>query len=146
MASTKFITFEGGEGSGKTTQIELLAAALQKSGLEVVTTREPGGSPEAERLRKLLFADGIEWDPVAESLLLSAARRAGMGSCLVMRFSCELELHDAIRRPDSVGNFLQYRQILPPGPVCATGPAQGPAGRTIRRDVPLASSGRMEMG
>lgn len=75
MASTKFITFEGGEGSGKTTQIELLAAALQKSGLEVVTTREPGGSPEAERLRKLLFADGIEWDPVAESLLLSAARR-----------------------------------------------------------------------
>lgn len=75
MASTKFITFEGGEGAGKTTQVKLLAAALEKSGFQVVTTREPGGSPAAERIRKLLFADGAEWDPVSESLLLNAARR-----------------------------------------------------------------------
>ncbi|MCE2510531.1 MAG: dTMP kinase [Alphaproteobacteria bacterium] len=75
MASTKFITFEGGEGAGKTTQIKLLAAALEKSGLQVVTTREPGGSPTAERLRDLLFATDAAWDPISESLLLSAARR-----------------------------------------------------------------------
>ncbi len=75
MASTKFITFEGGEGVGKTTQVKLLAAALEKSGLPVITTREPGGSPAAEQIRKLLFADDAEWDPVSESLLLSAARR-----------------------------------------------------------------------
>ena len=75
MASTKFITFEGGEGVGKTTQVKLLAAALEKSGLPVITTREPGGSPAAEQIRKLLFADDAEWDPISESLLLNAARR-----------------------------------------------------------------------
>lgn len=75
MASTKFITFEGGEGVGKTTQIKLLAAALEKSGLQVLTTREPGGSPAAERIRELLLTSDAVWDPVSESLLLSAARR-----------------------------------------------------------------------
>ena len=75
MASTKFITFEGGEGAGKTTQVKLLATALEKSGLQVAMTREPGGSPAAERIRKLLFADDAEWDLVSECLLLNAARR-----------------------------------------------------------------------
>jgi dTMP kinase len=70
-----FITFEGGEGSGKTTQIKLLAERLKAYGLDVITTREPGGTPEAEKIRSLLVnRDGGDWTPVAEVLLLFAAR------------------------------------------------------------------------
>ena len=54
MTGAKFITFEGGEGAGKSTQIELLAAALTRAGLSVRTTREPGSSPGAEEIRLLL--------------------------------------------------------------------------------------------
>ncbi len=72
----KFLTFEGGEGAGKSTQIQLLAQALRDRGLEVVTTREPGGSPEAENIRALLVTgEPARWDPVSETLLLYAARR-----------------------------------------------------------------------
>lgn len=72
----RFITLEGGEGAGKSTQAGRLAAALGDAGLTVVTTREPGGSPGAEEIRKLLL-DGEtgRWDPVAELLLHFAARR-----------------------------------------------------------------------
>jgi dTMP kinase len=70
-----FITFEGGEGSGKTTQIRLLADRLKAKGLPVITTREPGGTPEAEKIRSLLVnRDGGDWTPVSEVLLLFAAR------------------------------------------------------------------------
>ena len=69
-----------------------------------------------------------------------------MGSGLFMHFSGELELHDGIGRADSVGNVLQYRQILPSYPASATGPAQAPATRTNRRGVLLVSSGRAGMG
>lgn len=70
-----FITFEGGEGSGKTTQIGLLAERLRAQGREVVTTREPGGTPDAEKIRGLLVRnDGGAWTPMAEVLLLYAAR------------------------------------------------------------------------
>ncbi|HTK84046.1 MAG TPA: dTMP kinase [Patescibacteria group bacterium] len=70
-----FITFEGGEGSGKTTQIKLLADKLKAEGNDVVTTREPGGTSEAEKIRSLLVnRDGGDWTPVAEVLLLFAAR------------------------------------------------------------------------
>ena len=58
-----------------------------------------------------------------------------------MSFSVELELHDAIRRPDSVGNFLSYRQILPPDPASAGEPTREPAAHTVRRGVRPASSG-----
>src|SRR5690606_40405098 len=61
---------------------------------------------------------------------------------LFMHFSGELELHDGIGRADSVGNVLQYRQILPAHPASATEPARAPAGRKVRRDVLRASSGR----
>jgi dTMP kinase len=72
----RFITFEGGEGAGKSTQIELLADRLQESGLSVVVTREPGGSPSAEDIRKLLVSGAIwRWDPLTELLLHNAARR-----------------------------------------------------------------------
>ena len=70
-----FITFEGGEGAGKSTQVKRLAAALAAKGIAVVTTREPGGSPGAEEIRALLVngAPG-RWDALTETLLVYAAR------------------------------------------------------------------------
>ena len=71
----RFITFEGGEGVGKSTQIQLLAEALRKTGLTVVTTREPGGAPGAEEIRKLVLTGEVgRWDPTSELLLFAAAR------------------------------------------------------------------------
>jgi dTMP kinase len=71
----KFVTFEGGEGGGKSTQLRLLADALRKSGETVVTTREPGGAPGAEEIRRLLVeGEPGRWPPEAEALLHFAAR------------------------------------------------------------------------
>jgi len=74
-AAGRFITLEGGEGAGKSTQARRLAAALEKRGREVVVTREPGGSPGAEDIRKLVVegAPG-RWDPLVETLMMFAAR------------------------------------------------------------------------
>ena len=75
MARGKFISLEGGEGVGKSTQLEALAAALEGRGLSVLITREPGGSPGAEAIRKLLLeGDDTRWSPRAEALLFAAAR------------------------------------------------------------------------
>lgn len=75
MKKGLFITFEGGEGAGKSTQIKLLRERLVARGLEVVTTREPGGTPEAEKIRALLVdREGGNWSPMAECLLFFAAR------------------------------------------------------------------------
>jgi dTMP kinase len=72
----RFITVEGGEGAGKSTQIALLASALAQAGINVLSTREPGGSAGAEAIRKLLLVGADErWDAVSEALLLYAARR-----------------------------------------------------------------------
>lgn len=70
-----FITFEGGEGSGKTTQIRLLKEAMEQMGKEVLLTREPGGSEGAEKIRPLLVSGNADWDALTEVLLFSAARR-----------------------------------------------------------------------
>ena len=76
MARGRFITFEGGEGAGKSTQVKRLAARLQDQGLEVVTTREPGGSPGAESIRDIVLKGAADrWSPVTETLLMYAARR-----------------------------------------------------------------------
>ncbi len=73
--SGKFITFEGGEGGGKSTQVKLLADVLKQAGHRVVTTREPGGAPAAEDIRELLVSGSVErWSPMAEVLLNYAAR------------------------------------------------------------------------
>ena len=73
--SGRFIVFEGGEGVGKSTQSQLLAKALRARGLEVVTTREPGGTPGAEAIRALVLASvGPTWSVRAEALLFAAAR------------------------------------------------------------------------
>ena len=71
----RFITLEGGEGVGKSTQLRRLAEALRARGVDVVETREPGGSPGAEAIRKLLLEGEAErWTPEAEALLFAAAR------------------------------------------------------------------------
>jgi dTMP kinase len=71
----RFITFEGGEGTGKSTQVRRLAERLRGEGLEVVATREPGGSPGAEQVRDLLVNGPADrWSALSEALLLNAAR------------------------------------------------------------------------
>ena len=75
MARGRFISLEGGEGVGKSTQLDALAEALTGRGLTVLVTREPGGSPGAEAIRKLLLeGDETRWNPRAEALLFAAAR------------------------------------------------------------------------
>jgi dTMP kinase len=75
VTAGRFIAFEGGEGAGKSTQARLLADALRESGLEVVLTREPGGTEGAEAIRRLLLdPTGAGWQPEAEALLFAAAR------------------------------------------------------------------------
>lgn len=76
MARGRFITFEGGEGAGKSTQLRRLAGRLEGAGLQVVATREPGGSPGAESIRELVLNGAADrWSPVTETLLMYAARR-----------------------------------------------------------------------
>jgi dTMP kinase len=71
----RFITLEGGEGTGKSTQIRRLAGALEKRGLTVLATREPGGSSGAEEIRKLMVeGEPGRWDAITETLLAYAAR------------------------------------------------------------------------
>ncbi len=71
-----FITFEGGEGGGKSTQIHRLSRRLAATGRDLLVTREPGGSPGAEAIRALLVnGETDRWSPVTETLLMNAARR-----------------------------------------------------------------------
>jgi dTMP kinase len=70
-----FITFEGIEGSGKTTQQQRLAEHLRARGREVVTTKEPGGTPLADRIRAILLDSSSVIDPIAEVFLFAASRR-----------------------------------------------------------------------
>lgn len=75
MTRGKFIALEGGEGAGKSTQARLLAEALRARKIDVVTTREPGGTPGAEVIRGLLLGlEGEGWNARAEALLFAAAR------------------------------------------------------------------------
>ena len=76
MGNGTFLSFEGIDGSGKSTQARLLAAALRAAGHAVTLTREPGGSPGAEDLRRLVLeGDPDRWSPETELLLFTAARR-----------------------------------------------------------------------
>jgi dTMP kinase len=75
LATGRFITLEGGEGTGKSTQIRRLAASLEAKGFPVLATREPGGSPGAEQIRKLMVeGEPGRWDAITETLLAYAAR------------------------------------------------------------------------
>jgi dTMP kinase len=74
--SGKFITFEGGDGSGKSTQARMLNDFLKQQSIEVLLTREPGGAPGADEIRELLLTgEPNKWDAVAETLLFYASRR-----------------------------------------------------------------------
>jgi dTMP kinase len=71
----RFITLEGGEGAGKSTQVKALAEVLRSRGIDVLVTREPGGSEGAEKIRELLLTgDDERWGAQAEALLFAAAR------------------------------------------------------------------------
>jgi dTMP kinase len=75
MTRGRFIALEGGDGTGKSTQAQLLAQALRSKGIAVDVTREPGGTPGAEAIRNLLFdPPGEGWEAEAEALLFAAAR------------------------------------------------------------------------
>lgn len=75
MPRERFITLEGGEGAGKSTQARLLAAKIEEMGHRVLITREPGGSPGAETIRRLIVnGDTDRWTPKTEALLMFAAR------------------------------------------------------------------------
>jgi dTMP kinase len=80
LAPARFIALEGGEAVGKSTQARRLAAALRKRGLDVLETREPGGSAGAEAIRALLMrGEEDRWSPAAEALLFAAARSDHVG-------------------------------------------------------------------
>lgn len=75
MKRGRFVSLEGGEGVGKSTQLRALTTALEERGIAVITTREPGGSPGAEAIRRLLLeGEAGFWGPRAEALLFAAAR------------------------------------------------------------------------
>ncbi len=75
MAQGKFLSIEGGEGVGKSTQISALADAIRRKGIDVLVTREPGGTDGAEAIRKLLLSGSSDrWEPAAEAMLFAAAR------------------------------------------------------------------------
>ena len=69
----RFITFEGGEGSGKSSQINLLKSKLMDKGIEIICTREPGGTPSAEILRELVTTGEVnKWEPMTEAAFRAA--------------------------------------------------------------------------
>lgn len=76
MSKGVFITLEGGEGTGKSTQVKMLGAALSAAGVDAVLTREPGGTDQAERIRNLMIQrDAGNFDPLTEAMLMMSARR-----------------------------------------------------------------------
>ncbi len=78
-----FITFAGGEGTGKSTQVGLLVERLRKAGIAAIATREPGGSPLAERIRDALLSGAVKpLGPVAEAMMFSAARLDHIGATI----------------------------------------------------------------
>jgi dTMP kinase len=79
----KFISLEGGEGAGKSTQVRALAEALKQRGIDVLMTREPGGSDGAEKIRELLLGKDEQWDAQAEALLFAAARADHVGKTIL---------------------------------------------------------------
>jgi len=115
MAGGRFISFEGIDGSGKSTQLKALAAHLRAGGATVVETREPGGAPGAEQIRRLLVeGDPGRWSPETEILLFTAARRdhlertigpalAAGATVLCDRFADSTRVYQGVARADLRG-------------------------------------------
>lgn len=121
MAAGKFITFEGGEGAGKSTQIALLQKRLRDRGVFVLVTREPGGSPRAEAIRGALLSGKVKHHgPIAETLLFYAARDSHL----------ELTIRPALAR----GNWVLCDRFMD-----STRAYQGAAG-----GVPIAALNALE--
>lgn len=107
-----FISFEGTDGSGKSTQARMLADRLRATGRDVVLTREPGGAPGAEEIRRLLVEGGSDrWSPETEALLFTAARRdhlertirpaLGRGAVIISdRFADSTRVYQGVARSD----------------------------------------------
>jgi len=112
-----FISFEGIDGSGKSTQARMLAEALRARGEDPVLTREPGGSPGAEEIRKLLLTgDPARWSPQTEILLFTAARRdhlertiapalAAGRTVITDRFADSTRVYQGATRPEAGGDL-----------------------------------------
>lgn len=82
-ARGRFITLEGGEGVGKSVNLDFVAGLLEAAGIDVLRTREPGGTPLAERIRELIVAPSAEaMPPIAELLLIFAARALHIEQCI----------------------------------------------------------------
>jgi dTMP kinase len=115
----RFITLEGGEGAGKSTQIARLAEALAKAGIKVRKTREPGGSPAAESIRKLLVeGEPGRWRPLTEALLHFAARKEHLDGVIRPALDAgEWVISD--RFVDSTMAYQGYGHQLGPTPIAA---------------------------
>lgn len=119
-----FLTVEGVDGAGKSTQANRLAANLKSKGFDVVATREPGGAPGAEEIRRLLLTgDPARWSPVTETLLFFAARRDHLertirpaldrGAVVICdRFTDSTRAYQAAARPDAAGAARRLIDLL----------------------------------
>lgn len=119
-----FISFEGIDGSGKSTQARLLAESLRAEGREVVLTREPGGSPGAEQIRRLLVEGRTDrWSPETELLLFTAARRDHLertitpaldrGAWVVTdRFADSTRVYQGAARADLAGQVEALHRLM----------------------------------
>lgn len=137
--SGRFITIEGPEGAGKTSQAERLRAALARRGQEVLLTREPGGTPLGERIRELLLGRGLAVDPRADALLFNAAR-AQLVAEVIRPALTRGALVISTRYADSTIAYQGFGAGLPIGELrrvelLATGGLQ--ADRTILLDLPV---------
>jgi dTMP kinase len=135
----RFITFEGPEGSGKTTQAGRLAETLRSRGIAVVTTREPGGTVLGERIRDLLLDPDTEIDALADALLFNAARRQLVAEVIEPALASGTSVVCA-RFADSTKAYQGYGGGLPLGEldrleVAATGGLR--PDRTILLDLPV---------
>ncbi|MBL3552320.1 dTMP kinase [Rhodovulum sulfidophilum] len=122
--AARFISFEGIDGSGKSTQARLLAERLRGQGCEVVLTREPGGSPGAEQIRRLVLeGDPDRWSPETELLLFTAARRdhlertvrpaLGRGAVVICdRFADSTRIYQGITRGDLRATVDRLHELM----------------------------------
>ncbi len=124
MAQGRFLSFEGIDGSGKSTQARLLAASLRDMGQSVALTREPGGSPGAEEIRRLVLeGDPARWSAETEILLFTAARRDHMektirpaldrGDVVITdRFADSTRMYQGISRGDLAATVDQLHALM----------------------------------